>query len=925
MRFRFLGRLVGGISLLVLAALAPTTASAQESCMTPDGTAQAGLPPLVGPYDVPLSGATMTVRYHVHLLRNTNGSGGIPAARVQAMIDQMEAYFATASIDLVEVGGRTFIDNTNLNGVPTGALVTAPYGVNPYSGAVNVYLGEGGAGAGATAGSTVSITGLAITIPGAALAVGYRNTSDYPTVNLSTGVAQMRVLTHEMGHALGLFHTHEGTSETPPPQPFCRESANPTGSTANGNTCGDFVLDTRGDPWGSSTASCAYVPPTSPARANDPNGIPYAPLTNNLMSYYGYGCTTVFTPGQTSRMIAATLLQNSVVVEAATLPAAFAVRAGYTTSLTGATIRLGSGAALTVTGQLDAASTRFTASNASQGWAGVQFNAGSAGAWTNTIVERVAGVNVGEAETPVHAISVTDASPTFTGVTVQLPVAGTVPVNGFYVRETAAPHNAVVITNPLIEGMTGSGVVASGANVRVEVVRGSITGSSETAVVGSGSSANVYLVPASNGTNTQGPQITGNPGGGVFASSSGAVRFGAPSPGAGLATVSGNIPGRGLTASGGGLIYAGTTSVYQRNRIFGNAPANTATGNGLATGTGSAVYARCNWWNTEVAPFRTGTASGGVVNVGAPLAADPYTNPSATCGGGGTGGRPGAGSFGEAGRDGETVSDRLLFAIDAATPAEAVDLLAAPVESEPTSAEAAAAINESGVIASRVGAPASAVTLLTATTLSPHAPLRVAAWQALVGSRRATGDLAGALAAAGALASEGGAAAVQAELARVYLYTAAGDSTAALAALGALEALAPGGVEAGLARSFLDGGREAPVGGRGVAATEARESAAAAMLDVTAPDAAALAVSPNPAGTSAAVTLTLAEAGEVAIVVYDVLGRAVQTPLSGALTAGAHRASVDVASLAPGVYVVRASVNTEGGTVVRSARLTVAR
>ena len=534
----------------------------------------------------------------------------------------------------------------------------------------------------------------------------------------------------------------------------------------------------------------------------------------------------------------------------------------------------------------------------------------------------MAGVDTDGSESPVHAVSVTDASPLFTSVTVQEPVAGPVPVNGFYIRETAAPQNAVVITNPLITGMTGSAVVASGTNVRVEVVRGTISGSGETAVVGAGASTNVYLVPASNGTITVGPQITDNPGGGVLAVSSGAVRFGAPSPGAGLATVALN-GGRGLSASGGGLIYAGTTTVYQRNRIFLNATGNTATGNGLASGTGSAVYARCNWWNTEVAPFRTGTAAGGVVNVGAPLAADPYTNPSATCGGG-TGGRPGgslAASSTEAGRGGETVADRLLFAIDAATPAEAVDLLTALVADEPTSAEASAAVNEASVIASRVGAPASAVTFLTATTLSPHAPRRVAAWQGLVGSRRTTGDLAGALAAAGALASEGGAAAVQAELARVYLQTAADDSTAALAALGALEAMAPGGVEAGLARSFLDGGGEAPTGGRGIASTagEAREAGAAAL------NAAALAVSPNPAGTSAAVTLTLAGAGEVAVVVYDVLGRAVQTPLAGALTAGAHRAAVDVSALAPGIYVVRATVNTAGVAVVRTARLTVAR
>ena len=74
-------------------------------------------------------------------------------------------------------------------------------------------------------------------------------------------------------------------------------------------------------------------------------------------------------------------------------------------------------------------------------------------------------------------------------------------------------------------------------------------------------------------------------------------------------------------------------------------------------------------------------------------------------------------------------------------------------------------------------------------------------------------------------------------------------------------------------------------------------------------------------GESLNAAITLAEAGAVAVVVYDVLGRSVQLPLAGALTAGTHRAAVDVASLAPGAYVVRAT----SGTQVASARLVVAR
>ena len=76
---------------------------------------------------------------------------------------------------------------------------------------------------------------------------------------------------------------------------------------------------------------------------------------------------------------------------------------------------------------------------------------------------------------------------------------------------------------------------------------------------------------------------------------------------------------------------------------------------------------------------------------------------------------------------------------------------------------------------------------------------------------------------------------------------------------------------------------------------------------------------------SASVSLTLAEAADVRVSVYDLLGRAVAMPLAGPLAGGTHRADLDVSRLAPGVYVVRASVNHGGAAVVETARLTVAR
>jgi hypothetical protein len=60
---------------------------------------------------------------------------------------------------------------------------------------------------------------------------------------------------------------------------------------------------------------------------------------------------------------------------------------------------------------------------------------------------------------------------------------------------------------------------------------------------------------------------------------------------------------------------------------------------------------------------------------------------------------------------------------------------------------------------------------------------------------------------------------------------------------------------------------------------------------------------PNPARAGAVVPFTLAEAGPVSLVLYDLLGRRVAVLAEGALGAGAHEALVPD-RLAPGVYVV---------------------
>ena len=89
----------------------------------------------------------------------------------------------------------------------------------------------------------------------------------------------------------------------------------------------------------------------------------------------------------------------------------------------------------------------------------------------------------------------------------------------------------------------------------------------------------------------------------------------------------------------------------------------------------------------------------------------------------------------------------------------------------------------------------------------------------------------------------------------------------------------------------------------------------------TASSAGALAAWPNPAAGAAEVRFTLDAAGPARLSVYDALGREVALLAEGEREAGDHRAALDTAVLAPGVYLVRLMT----GDAATTTQLTVVR
>ena len=106
-------------------------------------------------------------------------------------------------------------------------------------------------------------------------------------------------LTHEIGHCLGLLHTHETRGQS------CPSNLIEKIDGTDCDTGGDMICDTNADPLlgginqtNVNTTTCTYTDPTT----QDCNGdSPYVPPINNFMSY-AWTCRSQFSPQQIAVM-----------------------------------------------------------------------------------------------------------------------------------------------------------------------------------------------------------------------------------------------------------------------------------------------------------------------------------------------------------------------------------------------------------------------------------------------------------------------------------------------------------------------------------------------------------------------------------------------------------------------------------------------
>jgi len=220
---------------------------------------------------------TIRVRFHV-FCEDDGASCAASPSDVAAQMDQLNFDYAPRRIQFTETGEPEYHDDSayrQLASSEVSAMKTT-YADDPAH-QVNVYVADLAAG----------LLGRG-TFPWSLAALGDQGGIIIDETAFGPG---REVLTHEVGHNLGLWHTHHGVFEVEQCS-ACYERAD----GVDGDITGDFASDTPPTPL---NYSC------SDPSEDDPCSVPATPWApTQPENYMGYGqdpCWTLFTPQQAGR------------------------------------------------------------------------------------------------------------------------------------------------------------------------------------------------------------------------------------------------------------------------------------------------------------------------------------------------------------------------------------------------------------------------------------------------------------------------------------------------------------------------------------------------------------------------------------------------------------------------------------------------
>lgn len=211
---------------------------------------------------------TYTLNLFLHIIRSSS-KNGLNNSIANTILSLLNNRYRNAGIQFVLIGSD-YIDNDYYYNSINDDKAKQLFETNSHPQAIDLYvLGTN---------TYWNNAGQAQTIPSSALII---HGNSYNT----------NVIVHEVGHCLGLYHTHHGTIKELGGDVGCPELVD----GSNADICGDYIRDTPADPH--SWSGCTYT-----GNFTDTNGQTYHPDPTNYMCYANYGCWTKFTPLQIQRM-----------------------------------------------------------------------------------------------------------------------------------------------------------------------------------------------------------------------------------------------------------------------------------------------------------------------------------------------------------------------------------------------------------------------------------------------------------------------------------------------------------------------------------------------------------------------------------------------------------------------------------------------
>jgi hypothetical protein len=207
----------------------------------------------------------IVVPVHIHLIRESNGNSALTLAQIQTELDSVNYYYDNAGLIFIECIAAEMIDDDSMYNYESSTDEAYLLANHHTANVLNLYFAN-----------TVSLNTTYV--------CGYAWYPGGPDAAFISGTCATNgsTLAHEIGHYMGLMHTHGGSSD----------------ELVDGSNCsteGDLICDTPADPGlsGLVDTACMYT-----GTALDANSQPYQPDVTNIMSYSRKVCRTSFSPMQ---------------------------------------------------------------------------------------------------------------------------------------------------------------------------------------------------------------------------------------------------------------------------------------------------------------------------------------------------------------------------------------------------------------------------------------------------------------------------------------------------------------------------------------------------------------------------------------------------------------------------------------------------